>query len=237
MIPASQGNVRWGDEELPMTMQVGMVGSDGIVIASDLKWGGDSGGSRETHLAPKIKVNDALGIGVACSEAEVSLNIATDILNQFKESDHEYPCLALERIARGGMDGFDRARATRPQSHCLIALRGKPFRLYSLRVGPEGQNCTEVFDRRRAGDPGNPAMFFAQAYYSPRPISELTFLAAHVVLTAPRFNSDGIGGLEILSAHEETGFRMLSSDEIEELKERSSALHETISRALFSAPK
>jgi len=198
-------------EEVPMTMQIAMVGTDRIILASDLKWGGEAGGSRETHLAPKIKFNDAIGIGVACSEAEVSLNIATNILNQFKESDHESPCLSLELIARRSMERFDRAKVARPQSHCPIVLRGKPFRLYSLRVGLEGQNCTEVFNKRRAGDPGNPAMFFTEAYYSRRPISELTFLAAHIVLTAARFNPEGIGGLEILLAHEKTGFGLLPS--------------------------
>jgi hypothetical protein len=219
-------------EEPPMTMQIAMIGTDGIVLASDRKWGGDTGGSRETHHAPKIKFSEQRGIAVMCSESEISLNIATNILNEFKESDHELPCLALERIALSAMQGFNTARIfPQPQSHCLIALKGKSFRLYSLKVGPEGQNCTEIFDKRRAGDPGNPAMFFAQAYYAPRQIKKLAFLGAHIVLTAAQFNSDGIGGLEILLC-DKRGFRMLSSDEIKELKKRSSTLHKTISRAL-----
>jgi hypothetical protein len=42
------------EEEFPMTMQVGMVGTDGILIASDTKWmstlhgGGSSPGVRQT---------------------------------------------------------------------------------------------------------------------------------------------------------------------------------------------
>ena len=36
-IPTSvHGQPVWSDEEFPMTMQVGMVGSDGVLIASDI---------------------------------------------------------------------------------------------------------------------------------------------------------------------------------------------------------
>jgi len=228
----SMGMGFFSPEEPPMTMQIAMIGTDGIVVASDRKWGGDTGGSRETHLASKIKMDTQRGIAVACAESEVSLNIANAILEKLTEEMRSaLPEPAIERIAKEVMHGFDHDRILRPQSHCLIVLNKPSRRIFSLKVGPDGETCTEFFDKRRAGDPGNPAMFFAQAYYAPRPIKKLAFLGAHIVLTAAQFNNDGIGGLEILLC-DKRGFRMLSSDEIKELKKRSSTLHKTISRAL-----
>ena len=225
-------------EELPMTMQVGMVGKNGIVLASDLKWNGDAGGQRESHYASKIKLCEERGIAVACSESEVSLNIASAIIDGFKQDDHLSPIPAIERIAKDAMRRFDepvfiRSGNIRPQSHCLVVLKGKPGKLFSLKVGPEGQNCSEELQKRRAGDPGNPAMFFVESYYTSRPVEQLVFLAAHVVLMAAHFNSGGIGSIKILVC-DKSGFRMLPPDEIERLKSNSNALDGMLRASLES---
>ncbi len=230
--PVAKGiaRIEFSLEAPQMTMQIAMKGTDGVVLASDLKWIGDAGGQRETHYASKIKFSERSGIAVGCSDSEVSLNIATKIIEELKASDYSSFCSAAERIAYSVMIEFDRNRIPRPQSQCLIILQGDRCHLYSLKVGIEGENCVEILDKRRAGDAGNQAMFFSEAYYALKPINKLAFLAAHIVLTAAQFNSEGIGGLEVILC-DKRGFRMLSSENIEELKARSSVLEKTIRKA------
>jgi hypothetical protein len=206
-----------------------MVGTDGIVIASDLKWYSETEGMRETHLASKIKIRDDGRIAIACAESEYSLNLSTLIFRGFQGTSSASRCAVLERIGEEAMGWCDKVPQPRPQCHCLIAMR-EPFGLYSLRVGPEGQNCTKITDKRRAGDAGNPAMYFAR-FYEKKPASDLVFLASHIVLRAAQFNSDGVEGLEVLLC-EEQGMRMLSDAEISAIKQRSEALQETLTAAL-----
>jgi len=50
------GNSQLG-EEFPMTMQVAMVGTDGILLASDLMWAENNLPIRASQLSPKIKLS------------------------------------------------------------------------------------------------------------------------------------------------------------------------------------
>lgn len=218
----------------PMTLQIGMVGTDGVVIVGDKKWYGEAGGYRETHHATKFKFDQQKGIAIACAEAEISRNIATRILEELQEKDYASPEYALQRIADGVGTGFRRFNVQIPQAHCLVVVSRPKIRLFSLRLGLEGADGAEIEDKRRAGDPGNLAMFFVDSYYGKRPIRQLVFLGAHVVLTAPRFNSDGIGGLEILLC-DRNGFQVIPETYLKKLRRKSLALEEKPKSAFLTA--
>ena len=217
-----------------MTMQVGMVGIDGIVLASDKVW--ILARTRVTQTVTKLKYDSERGIGVRCAEADLSLNIASRIVECLPDGNHESPCLLLEQYAKEIMSGFDTPtfrRFGRPlQSQCLVALN-KPLGLFSLKAGLEGVKCQKIDDKTRVGDMENSALFFLESYYSSRPVKQLAFLAAHIVLEAARRNPAGVGGLEVLIC-EDGGVRMLDAERIAEIKQRSDALHAKVEQKLFS---
>jgi hypothetical protein len=232
-IASQEFSVLAESEEIPMTMQVGMVGTDGILIASDKVW--TLSGIRGSHTATKFRYSVERGVGVACSESDISLNVAAKIVAELDAGHFEHPCREVERMAGDVMCGFDRSHLKirgilPPQSQCLIAI-AKPFGLFSLKVGPEGQKCQYIEDKTRVGDTQNSAVFFMEEYYALRPIKHLRLLAAHIVFEASRRNPTGIGGLEILEC-DSSGLRMLPPDEINRLKKRSDALHGKVETAL-----
>jgi 20S proteasome alpha/beta subunit len=215
-----------------MTMQVGMVGTDGILIASDKIW--TLPGARVTQTVTKLKYSGERGIGVGCAEAEMSVNIANRIIECLPDGNHEAPSYLLEQYAKEIMSGFDTPMYRRwggpLQSQCLVALN-RPFGLYSLKVGPEGVKCERIEDKTRVGDTDNSAIFFLESFYSLRRVEQLKLLAAHIVLEAARRNPVGVGGLEMLIVDGE-GAKMVPQDELSKLTERSNALHDTIRNAL-----
>jgi 20S proteasome alpha/beta subunit len=216
-------------EESPMTMQIGIVGSDCVVLASDLQWF-DETGTRVTYNSSKIVFDSTKGIAVGCSGSSISRIVQNRIVEDLAPNDFEFPYQPIKRIVQSVL-----TKVSYRDTQWLIVLDTKPrARLFSLQTQgsrPDLFDFIEVSNKTYAGDAKNPAVFFSEAYYDRGPVEQLEMLAAHVILTAPRLNNAGIGGLEILVC-DKSGFRMLSPDKIQELEMRSSALHETIRNGL-----
>jgi 20S proteasome alpha/beta subunit len=216
-------------EELPMTMQIGIVGSDGVILASDMQWF-DETGTRVTYDSSKIVFDSTKGIAVGCSGSSISRIVQNRIVEDLAPNDFEYPYQPVKRIVQSVL-----TNVSYRDTQWLIVLDTKPrVRLFSLQIQgsrPDLFDFIEVPNKMYAGDAKNSAVFFSETYYDRRPVEQLEMLAAHVILTAPRLNNAGIGGLEILVC-DKSGFRMLLPDEIQELEKRSNALHETIRNGL-----
>lgn len=213
-----------------MTMLIGMVGADGVIIASDTRWV-DQTGVRHTFEASKVVFDSARGIAVGCSGSYlVSLAVADRIVADFVQTDSDLPRISIQKIANEVWNKTSRHPSE--SIHCLIALNMRDaVRLFSHQPGPDGLVCENVFDKMCAGDLSNAALLFHEAYYTQRPIEELKLLAAHIVLSAAKRNPIGVDGLEILLCGA-SGFCLAQSGDIQELQSRSTALDAYIRASL-----
>jgi hypothetical protein len=215
------------EEELPMTMQVGMVGTDGVLIASDTKWHVDPRvprdkfwiGGRYSFNSPKIKLDR--GRGIAVSQAlnmETAGIVADRILADLKEEEFGDPVAFIEAI---GEQVLETAEIGRREAGCLIALcKPQPqlflFVFAATGEGRKGAICRKMESFAITGDNVNPAIFWAEAYYRKRPIKSLIPLAAHLIVSAETLNSGSISGLEIVFC-DQSGFHRLSDESLSEL--------------------
>ncbi len=133
-----------GPEELPMTMQVGMVGVDGIVLAGDtLQWANpipDSGPSRlgistwMNQTKSKIKISEDRKIAVACAGAmEEAYPLADAIIFG--------PVARESKISRGAnsgnYSGICRFSISPAGVQCLILLSEPRPSLYIVECLPD----------------------------------------------------------------------------------------------------
>lgn len=210
-----------------MTMQVGMVGTDGVILASDTLWVGGGGGARHTYHSSKIVVEPERGIAVGCARSDISRIVADQIIEDL--GNFEHPCFEMKAIAKKIME----TTSNEPEAQCLVVLRKPPaIRLFALDMVPLSRNCCEITDKTFAGDTQNSAKFFAERYYTRRPVKELILLAAHVVLAAAKLPGGMISGLEILLC-DASGFSRVSAATLQELENKSAAMDSSMVMRLF----
>jgi len=208
----SQSSPRFGTT--PMTIQIGMIGTDGVLIASDTQCTQDINGVRVHSNRSKIKISSRQDYPIAVSMAH-DMNMAQTVANALISeinsplSDQVFASIA-DRVWEHRMD--------RPVQ-CLIAS-AKPYpRLFRLHcgIGALVTECEESTTVQYAGDTMNAALFWSVRYYKPAPIMDLASLAAHLVVVAGRLNNGAIGGLEIVLC-DNSGIRPLAPATIRELE-------------------
>jgi hypothetical protein len=219
-------------EEIPMTMQVGMVGLDGILIASDTLWSNTEGNqfaaTRHTNNTTKITIDHAKGVAIACARSmELADQIAEDLLRKLSSEDWAGPENIAVQIAN---DAIAKLPERRRIFQCLIATIKPEWQLFHLHAGlfegRVGARCQRQDHTVFAGDTVNSAVFWRERYYSSysepplRPIDELIPLAAHIVLSAGEISRGYIGGLEIVRCDKD-GVRLLSPESIDRLRHKS----------------
>jgi len=213
-----------GDEESPMTMQVGMVGSNGIVLASDRRWNmksalrGDTWGTSEHSLqSSKIKIDEARGIAIACAaDLILGRTLADKILAALEDQYIESPEATIKAVAK---PMAPRVGSINPP-HCLIVFKGPPARLFDVfYIASSGTEVVPEFLELDAvgiaGHTTNAALYWAERYNRiiPKlPVERLIPLAAHLVVSAGIINPGGISGLEIIYCDVD-GFHRLSKSE------------------------
>jgi hypothetical protein len=205
------------EEEIPMTIQVGMIGSDGIVLASDTRWV-QQGGIRHSFEAPKIRINHARGLAVSCAR---NMETSTEIANLILAGSDDAPapdCSYIDEIASTVL----KTSGDRWDAQCLIVSLRPQLRLFRLQTRVAKGSippimCHEISNRAVVGDDQNPAVFWSERYYERRSMRSLILLAAHLVVTARNFNSAMIAGLEIVLC-DSTGIRRIDQDSIRRLE-------------------
>jgi len=226
------------EEEIPMTMQVGMVGTDGVLIASDTQRTEEMG-LRQSYNSSKIRTDEECGVLVSLSGKLVAAGYLADgIITKTKanptwlESEmgavQEVEKSVLPRVPQGG----------EPCS-CLVVFTRPEIALYRFQIVQVGISWQLVTDQQSgkvyAGDCKNSAIFWAQHYY-PRhpklPIRKLIPLAAHLIYMAHRLNTTGISGLEIALC-DATGVHRVSDSEIKALETQSEQRDREIGQALL----
>jgi hypothetical protein len=218
-----------------MTLQVGMVGTDGIVLASDTRWVATQEMWQTTN-STKITISHERGMAIACARnMEVSVTIARAIIADLKNEECDDPCIPIEKIATRFLS---QSSEDRRDPECLIVLAKAEPRLFTLRVGTIcgrlAPLCVREDKKAVAGDHGNAAVFFVQRYYSRKPMCDLLPLAAQLVIGGGKLNPYGIDGLEILLC-EASGFHPVPEESIRQLQARATALDETINSSLSQA--
>jgi hypothetical protein len=179
-----------------MTMQLGMIGSDGIVLASDTRhtvsplYAGS--GARHHYGASKIKIDSTGKIAVACSgDMDTAKAIADRIFSDpTVVNDPHHREQRIWDIGNAIANGQD--------AECIVAFSDS--RLYFFQSANDGRNiqCLEITDSIHAGDGINAATFWTTRYYRRLPARRLLRLAAFVIFAAHKIANGGIKGLEMV---------------------------------------
>jgi hypothetical protein len=202
-----------------MTMQIGMIASDGIILASDTNWQRKMVrrdlGTWHTSGGYKIKISDNKKVAVSCAmDMCEAYRIASEIL-----------------IAVDGLDLYSREAKiieiarTIPNNlavECFIAF-AEPEPVLFLVQHPEGSILPVVqpiTNKAFAGDALNPAVYWAERYYRELSVEKLKHLAAHVIAEAGTLNPALISGLDIVVCKNKELSR-LSQQETDSLIQRS----------------
>jgi hypothetical protein len=209
-------------EEVPMTMQVGMVGKDGIVLASDTRWTmkarleNQSWAGAEFGVgSSKIKIDAKRGIAIACAADMRSAQLFADaILAALKQEDFVHPEAVVRDTALKTLP--DVTERTAPQ--CILVLTRPSRRIflcqfayYNNKLAPE---CLEMENLAIAGHNTNAAIFWAERYsryFQEMTIKKLIPLASHLIVSAEMVNPGGVAGLEIAYC-DRTGLHRLSKE-------------------------
>jgi hypothetical protein len=238
-----------GKDEPLMTMQVGMVGRDGIVLTGDtLQWGNPNPESSQfheglatwmSHTASKIKISDDNGIAVSCSgDLRGAYSLADEILASLTPEFWGSPEKRIQDITRSHIA----ARRWRDTQSLIILC--DPMTLYqldcfaSLEGEPPSPQCQRVPIYAFSGDALNPAVYWAIRYcrtlpYEMRTLRKLTRLAVQIVVEGGVVNSGVIGGLEVVHCNGR-GIHKLDESENETLLQESRQFSDQIKRMVES---
>jgi hypothetical protein len=244
-MPNGQSAFVPSDEEFPMTMQVGMVGTDGVLIASDTQRMNEiawvpritkkQSEVRHTFGSKKIIVSYAKQMAISSAKImNTAERIANAIFSQLGDDEMAYPVRPIERIGAFAIEHLTDERRT---AQCLIAIAFPlPARLYSFELEADldlsGKAickpvCREIESSVAAGDQVNPAVFWKERYYERQPVEKLIPLAAHLVVSANKLNKASIEGLEIIFC-DTAGVHRLSRKSILELETQANRWDEQI---------
>jgi hypothetical protein len=224
-------------------MQVGMVGSDGIVLASDTKethapilekdqlWAGAQFGSN----TPKIEVSHERGMAIACAfDMETARQVAKKIMADLKDEELEHPIAAIKEIA-ASVQTDEQIRA-----QCIIVLTRPSPRMFMFQYarveGRWSPYCQEMESKAIAGDNLNAAIFWMERYYDGTlSTAQLTSVAAQLVVSAGRLNPYTISGLEIVLCNS-SGIHPLAIKENEKWESRARDLDTHIGDQILGQP-
>lgn len=219
------------DPEETMTFQVGIMGSDGVVLASDSchSYPGSSNATLRRLGKPKILISEdgrvvccASGDDVSGDVAELcsGLRVRADFVRHIVDCRDEV-MTNTEESNRKKYHGAVLAVDITPQGAQLYHMEiTRPIR--SPGPVPFGYACE--------GDRSNSAGFFLERYVpSGRNLlmENLVFIAAHTVLIAGSMNSRFVNNLELVTCTKH-GCRRFPAEDLAKLLERSRQLDSDI---------
>jgi len=174
-----------------LTFQVALVGSDGVLLASDLKrTNAPPGVCRSSSEQPKIHISQSGDIAYCCSGddlAEAAARRLCEHANQLSNDQEISAGLISAAQEAIKVENSEQARPLQGRGNSvLLALREEreKVKLWCLDIG-QHVTAMPVYDKRVNGDRGNAAGYFLERYFPTRrriPIQKLLRLAAHTVL-------------------------------------------------------
>jgi 20S proteasome alpha/beta subunit len=231
----SAGVAVWQDyEELPVTLQVGLIGSDGWLIASDTRESRDTGGMQLSSNTGKIHDNDTFVLSF--SGDEWSRRMRDEIVHELTNVSGINDQRAIVGKSRVGIwNQIPESARFRTARTLLFGSKDDPGHLYEVSLGAKNE-LTQKWNFVTAGDLRNPAQFFIQHYYIKRaktknPVDQLKLLAAHTIIQAGRHN-ERVEGLEMVvcraTADDHIYCERVPDSEIERLTAESKAIDEQL---------
>ncbi len=224
-----------------MTLQVALVGTDGIVLASD-KLTVVSGNDlfRHSFLMSKILIDSTERIAIAHSGYGISRTVAETILSDPSPVKEKLSKIKLQSFASDVCEQQEWRPLGWHGELIIVSLDDLDHVLHlkmtdlvlDRRIAGVRAELNRIEDKIREGDPSNPAGFFVESYYRKQPIAQLLFLAAHVIVSGSRLNPAGIEGLEVIKCTSK-GFERLPEASVAELIERSDELDNRIKSEIF----
>jgi 20S proteasome alpha/beta subunit len=183
------------EEDVPMTLHVGLVGRDGIVLAGD-KQIITTEMFASTSVSSKIKIDSAKRIAVAWARDEIADTIASEILNhgEVLEDESELRKLARETYSNS-LNDWDKPNL---RAELLVVSQRHLNKIFYLEVAESHCTMRRVEDKFFIGRSASPACYLTERYYEKTSVSQLTSLAAHTILAAGHLHPMGIKGLEIV---------------------------------------
>lgn len=229
-------------DEIPVTFQIGMVGSDGVLLASDRAHTRPDS-VRTTFSAEKLTIisSESSAYCYCCAGDDYTQMIA-DRICRLEKPEHTSAkeffllkaSLAFEKL-RASFDAY----STGPSGSIFLACGSEYVDLIriSLHGKQDGLTVEKIDNRDFAGDGLNPAAFFIERYlpsgkYVKLPLEKLKLIAVHTILMASELNPVGIHGIDIVLCPHGKSFRELDLSEIEKLTQDSRKLDSTIADML-----
>jgi hypothetical protein len=232
----------FSNEDIPMTFQIGMVGSDGILIASDQKAGRWERYKTTSHVT-KVFCDAELGAIYCGSGSDVAVRAGKRTI----EIALSEPNLPMSKCAEKAatevwIQRYENPEFTgQPQEESVVIARVTDSNsdLWYVKVGNPSL-CKPILDRVNIGDVSNASIFFSERYFPGMsekrpPIARLLPLAAHIVLMAGKLNPTGVDGLEIAICRVGE-CRKLEENELAPLRDFSNRIDDLFRLELFNAP-
>ena len=223
-----------------MTFQIGLIGADGMILASDKRFTqahatSDGRTLRHGGTGAKIVCNEQRSIMYCTAGGHLGEAIAREYMKAPVEGDVGTELLRIrERIE-------PKNPAPSYGDLLLAQVVEREAALWQMDVRTGAYSTPRrVEDKAQIGDGGNLAAFFIEMY-APTPIQglrsvvELKFLAAHSIRVAGRLDRASVDDLEMwIHLTEEESFTQVDEPEIRTLISRSDALTAELSSQLFS---
>jgi hypothetical protein len=223
---------RYDPEEPPMTLQVAMLGKDGIVLASD-RCVTIRKEKRHYEMETKIFFDPVRGIATCWAKNKIpAANIARTILNEILDDEFLNPFPKMKEIAERLYDE-NKSPYGDTMTGEVMFLTSRNLRAIS-QLHMESGNYQAIFSSSRhiGGDAENPATSFVELFHDENlPVAELIPLATYVVVKAAD-ETKGIRGLDILLCTKD-GVRLLSEHDIAQYAAHAKELDARITRLFF----
>jgi hypothetical protein len=236
----------------PVTLQVVLLGSDGIVIASDTCATNfnpqvtNRTNARTTEDVQKITIVDSKFVYMFAGD-ECAKTVGAAVARAVGENPECLSAAHIDEISKSTLDLYRENSVPRDRVDyrevIWFQVKDGGFIIWSAVCNDrDGQFVTQpsqvVLGNKRkflAGDKSNPALYIVEHYYDKYPlrnVSSLKRLAAHAILTGGAFSAN-VRGLEMVVGNSK-GFERVPSDEIRELETLSGTIHEENNRHFSS---
>ena len=226
-----------------MTIQVGMVGTDGIVLASDTCMV-ELDFTYNTINGRKIFLLDAYKVVWGFAGDESAYRCGQQLEEDLDAHRFDFRNIG-KSLERSGDDGFrresERVSRFRPDINrrLLVIFYGdqvQELQLWEVKLQQKGTVANRITGKVVTGDRNNNARFFASYYQDSFSTERLLQLAAHIVLMAHERNTLLIEGLDLLVIGR-SGCKWIEGQRKEIIQRRSLSLHELIKKELTQVPE
>lgn len=216
-----------------MTLLVGIVGLNGIVLAADRN-GTETlipkNGIDETFDSPKIVHLQQYGVVCAFAGDGVSQLVPEAIEHLIARPEAGFFYHVRDGLQNSADEAFrlfakkTRAQPIRCDRQLFVALYGPNVngspQLWTLEFNSDHSRARQIEDGLElAGSKGNGAGFFRRYWKRDSPVGKMAELAAHIILAGHKWDSY-IDGLDVVTITNDSKFHEFTGDEKCPIKER-----------------